>query len=305
MLFRNTKRIYFLSISIILLSSVGLGAPTCLNLLQQSTVKSSQLPPTTISSNSPLKKSYREAYNNFMNLKSEVQRITNENGTPRYILKSYENPTPPKAQVLQILDTKPDNEGFYTLHGLTNYEDGQSRVYKLSVPKSKDPFDDIQLDQRADLVTQSYIEPVTQVKTELKQKIRYRKSTNQTSSNKIYKVVETIIVNKNLSITAMIDPSFKSFFITMTHVDAAKALHRRFSLPPNLSGEITQVIINRNGSRISVITTDGYMLWYNINHTLSVDTGLAITVENLKIGLIPTNEFQRVLYIDSFESLEN
>lgn len=304
MLICNIKRIYVLFTSITLLSFKGFGALACLDLLQQSTVRSSYVSPTSISPNKPLKKTYREAYNDFMNLKSEVQRITNEDGTPRYILKSYENITPPKAQILQILDTKPDNEGFHTLHGLTNYENGLSRVYKLSVPKSKDAFDDIQFDQRADLVTQSYTDQLTQIKTEFKQKIRYRKPTNQNSVNKIFKVVETIITNQNLSITAMIDPSFKSFLITMTHVNAAKFLHRKFLLPQNLSGEITQVIINKNGSRISVITTEGYMLWYDIKYTLS-DTGLVVTVENLKIGLIPTNEFQRVLYIDFLENSEN
>ena len=305
MLFRNTNRAYYIFILAMLSFSIGFGAPVCLDLLQQITIRSSHLPPTTTSPNKPQKKTYRDAYNDFMNLKSEVQRITNEDGSPRYILKSYENASPPKAHILQILDTKPDSEGFHALHGLTTYEDGQSRVYKLSVPKSKDPFDDIQFDQRADLITQSYTDPVTEIKTELKQKIRYRKSTGQTSSNKLFKVVETIITNKNLSITAMIDPSFKSFFITITHVDAAKALHRRFLMPQNLSGEITQVIIDKNGSRISVITTDGTMLWYDIKYILSVDAGLAMTVENLKIGIMPTNEFQRVLYIDSFESLEN
>ena len=287
----------------------GFGALSCLDLLTRTRATPSISSTVGNHSKTPQKKTYPEAYEEFMTIKAEVQRITKENGTPRYVLKSYETMVPQKSQILQILDTKPDNEGYFKLHGLVNYENGQSRVFTLSIPKSKDQHDDIQFDQRSDLVTQFYSDPVTQAPIELKQKIRYRKLNNQNdqaSSHKTFKVVETIVSNKNFSITAMIAPDFKSFLMTMTHVDASKAITRKFSLAHILkSSEITQVLVNKSGTRISVITTDGNVYWYDIKYTLSDDAVLALTVENLKIGIIPTNEFQRVLYINYVESSEN
>lgn len=241
----------------------------------------------------------------FLYLKSLLQIDTIDTGASRYVLQSYEISGEQKARVDHILDLKADAQGYYALHGMKTYSDGKVSFYTLYIPKTKLPYEAITLDSKGDYIVRTHLDTSTGKESELRQKIKVY---IDPVTKKNYKRVESAFKNDEFSIMTAIDPGMDGFSIFLSYNADNKRHSIRFplkNLNENIKGKITQVLIDNYGTRVSFITTKDEMYSYEIKIDVLDDGKLSVTLVNPKLTYMPTDQINKILYINPMVNLGN